>query len=98
MARVHPLSRATTHWLVSLVMVVLSAALLGGFLAAVVRATAKPDPTGVIQLRDALHMHTAQRIVRSAGQRRMTEAAARADRGVRMAQRSPVPASDLFDY
>ena len=78
MATVHPLSRPDTNWLVSLVVVTLSAALIGGFLAAVVRATAKPDPTGVIQLRDALHMHTAQRVVRSAGQRRMTEAAARA--------------------
>jgi hypothetical protein len=77
--QVHPLSRPGTHWLVSLVMVAFSAALLCGFVAAVVRATARPDPTGVVQLREALHVHTTQRVVRLARQRRMTEAAARAE-------------------
>jgi hypothetical protein len=77
--RIHPLSRPDTHWLVSLVLVTLSAALLVGILAAVVRGTLRPDLTGVVQLREALHIDATQRVVRLARQRRMTESAARAE-------------------
>jgi hypothetical protein len=67
----HPLSRPDTAWLVHSVMIVLSAALIGGFLAAAARGTVTPDPTGVMQLREALHVQVAnhQHAVRL-GQRR----------------------------
>src|SRR3712207_9520697 len=59
MAGVHPLRRPDTGWLVSLVVVILSAAVLGGFLAAIARAAPKADQTDVARLREAMRIHAA---------------------------------------